>query len=154
RHDIGQDLNEGFRRHYDRQPEERIVLGHTGVPKVLWDTLSWDDFVEVLRIRDIPPALFVDAALAGEHASDLAGAIGAEIEVDARVFVANEAVGLAAIVDADKRNNEFVGDVLIVGLLHPLNGIDKTSALAFPLDHRRERLEFALPALVAVHGVV
>src|SRR5208282_3427100 len=93
-------------------------------------------------------------AFAGKSARDLAGAIGAEVEVDAGVIVADAGQRLAAVVHADERQDELVGHALVVGILHPLHRIDVGAALAFAFNHRREGFLDALPAAVAVHGVI
>ncbi len=103
---------------------------------------------------EIAAALLVESAFAGEHARDLAGAVGAEVEVDADIFVANLSDGLAGAVDDDERNEELVGDAVVVVLLDARDGIGIGAAFGFAVDHRVEGFALALPALVAIHRVV
>ena len=83
-----------------------------------------------------------------------AGAVGAEVEVDADILVANLRHRLARAIDHHKRNQELVGDAVVVALLDARHGVGIRAALGLAVDHRVEGLALALPALVAVHGVV
>ena len=58
-----------------------------------------------------------EAGAAGEDAGDLADAVGAVVEVDDDVMVADEADGCAFGVDAGEGWDELVGDAVVVELL-------------------------------------
>ena len=92
--------------------------------------------------------------LRAKRARDLANAVGAEVEADARIFVANGGQRLPVAVGADKRNHEFVGDSLVVRIFHSLHGIGTLAAFRVGKHHRVVGLGDALPAPVAIHGVV
>ena len=62
--------------------------------------------------------------------------------------------GLACRVGHDKGNQELVGDAAVVALLDARHGVGIGAALGLAVDHGVEGLALALPALVAVHGVV
>src|SRR5205814_6501071 len=94
------------------------------------------------------------AALARHHSGDLAGAVGAVVEVDAHIFVANLADGLAGVIDDHERNKELVGDAVVVVFLDARHSIGIGAALGLAGHHGVECLAFALPALVSIHGVV
>ena len=103
--------------------------------------------------RSLPPC-GVQSAVAGQGAGDLADAVGAEVEADAGIFVADGGQRLAAIVHANEGHDEFVGHTLVVGIFHALHRVDVFAAFAIAEDHGVEGLGNALPAAVAVHGVV
>jgi hypothetical protein len=88
-----------------------------------WESRAGDGFVERFPSVEVAAALLVDAAFAGEDAGDLAGAVGAEVEVDADVFIANLADGLACGVDDDEGDEELVGDAVVVVLLDAGDGV-------------------------------
>ena len=85
--------------------------------KIFRNCRSRDGFVERFPSVKVAATLLIEAALASEDACDLTGAIGAEVEVDADIFIANLADGLAGDVDDDEGNEELVGDVVVVVLL-------------------------------------
>ena len=100
------------------------------------------------------PCVLREAAVAGEHAGDLPGAVGAVVEHDADIVVANDSVGMAMLICNHERHNKLVRDAVVVGLLHARDGIGVSSALGPAFDHGFEGKLFALPAAVAIHGVV
>ena len=61
---------------------------------------------------------------------------------------------LARGIDNDEGNQELVGDAVVVALLDARHGVGVRAALGLAVDHGVEGLALALPALVAVHGVV
>src|ERR1035438_9188350 len=81
-----------------------------------------------------------------------AGAVGTEVEVDANIFVANLRDRLARGIHNHERNNELVGDAVVVALGHARNRIRVRAALRLARDHGVECLALALPPFVAVHG--
>ncbi len=151
---VGEDVVHRLGRDDQGQLVELVVLGHADVVEVLWDRGARNGLVERLPSFEVAAALLVEAAFAGEDAGDLAGAVGAEVEVDADVFIADLADGLACGVDDDEGNEELVGDAVVVVLLDAGDGVGVGAAFGFAVDHGVEGLELALPALVAVHGVV
>ena len=82
---------------------------------------------------------------------DLPGAVGAEVEEDDGVAVADRADGLT-VLDEDGRLNELVGLAPGVGLGDRLGGAARPEAGR--KDERRVRAGDPVPSLVAVHGVV
>ena len=73
--------------------------------------------------------------------------VGAEVEAQQRVAVLH-----AGIVADGGGDDEFVGDLLAVGLIDDRGGVGEARSLAF--RHRQVGLLHPVPALVAVHGVV
>ena len=153
-HDVGQDVAERLGRRNDRQGEVLVVLRHADVGQVFGNAIARDDGVEFVGAFEFAAILRGEVAVAGQAAGNLAGAVGAEVEIDADVAVANSADGLAAAVGDDEWNDELVGDAAVVGLLHALHRIGVAAAFGVAEDHRVESLLFAVPLLVAVHGVV
>ncbi len=88
----------------DGELEVLVVLGHADVVQVFGDEVQRDGCIEFERAGELV-ALAADgvvgeAGVAGEDAGDLADAVGAVVEVDNHIFVANEADGRAFGVDA------------------------------------------------------
>src|SRR5205085_4402524 len=54
----------------------------------------------------------------------------------------------------DKWNNELIGHPAIVGFLNSLHRIGVASAFALAFHHGSESFGLALPAAVAIHGVI
>ena len=134
--------------------EVLVVLRHADVFQILRHAVARDGRVEIGRSRQIAAAFVVQPAVAGQRARDLAHAVGAEVEADAGIVVANRGQGLPTVVGTDKRDDEFVGHFLVVGIFHALHGIGLLAAFGVGEDHRVVGLRDALPATVAVHGVV
>ena len=82
-----------------------------------------------------------------KHAGDLPGAVGAEIEENDAVVVADGALAVA-----DYGLHELVGHIVGIAAGHRVHGVAVLLALA--VDHGVVRLLHPLPALIAVHGVV
>ena len=82
-----------------------------------------------------------------DGAGDLPCPVGAVVEEDDAVVVADGALAVA-----DHRLHEFVGDAVGVGLGHRVHGVGVVDALA--VDHGVIGHLHALPALVAIHGVI
>ena len=154
RQHIGQDVIQRLRRHDERQVIELVVLRHTQVVKVLGDFRAGNRFIERFPPIQIAAALLVQAALASQHAGNLAGTVRSEVEVDANVFVANLRHRLARAINHHKGDNEFVGHAVVVTLIHARHGVWICAALGLAGDHRVKSLALAFPALVAVHGKV
>lgn len=95
-----------------------------------------------------------DIGVAGEDAGDLADAVGAVIEVDDDIFVADEGDGVAEGVDDGEGRDELVGHVRVVEILYPLRRAGVRAAFRGTRDHGVEGLALLLPAEVAVHGEV
>ena len=92
---------------------------------------------EILRPRGIGE--FVEAGL-GDGAGHLARAVGAEIEEDHGIVVADAATGGAAglaPVVITTGSDEFVGHALLVALAHGLDGIGRARASASPCTTAR-----------------
>src|SRR5205823_5087030 len=110
--------------------------------------------IESFGIGQLSPALRRDAAFARQHARNLPHAIGAEVETDAGVVVANCGYGLAALIADHEGNHEFIGNALIIGILDSLHWIGITAAFTAPFHHGGKSFLFTWPSAVAVHGVV
>src|SRR6516162_7911215 len=93
-------------------------------------------------------------AVARQAARNLAGAVGAKVEIDADVAVANGAYGFAATVSYDKGNDELIGNAAVVRLFDALHWIGIPAAFSVAVDHSVESFPLAVPFLVAVHGVI
>ncbi len=116
--------------------------------------VAGDDSIEVVGAFQFAAILRGEVAVAAEAARDLPRTVSAEIEVDTDVAVANIGHRLVAFVDDNKWQDEFVGDAAVVRFLHALHRIQGVGGLALAVNHGVECLLFALPAAVAVHGVV
>ena len=123
-HHVGQDVGHGFGRNDHRQRKFLVVLRHADVVQILGNPVTGDDGVEIGGSGQIGSPFGVQAAVARERAGDLADAVGAEIEADAGIVIADSGHRLAAVIDADKRHDELVGDVFVVGLFYALHRID------------------------------
>src|SRR5437588_6946170 len=122
--------------------------------EVLRRSLAGHGRVEILRARQVTALLCIQATVARQSARDLTRPIGPEVEADTRILVADRGQWLALVVDAHEGDHELVGHALVVGLFHPLHGIDIASTFALPENHRMESLRDAFPAAIAVHGVI
>src|SRR5438094_8650093 len=58
------------------------------------------------------------------------------------------------VIGAHKRHDELICNTFVVGFFHSLNGIGVLASFAVAINHRIESLGYALPATVAVHGIV
>src|SRR5260370_4333099 len=139
--DLREDVLEFFGPDYIFQPRPVfLVLRHRNVEQIL-RALGVDEFVEVRR---------------GERVRHLAGAVGAEVEEDDGVIVANRSQrrgrGAASLGDNDGLH-EFVGDVLLVAAPEGGDRIVRAS-FRFAVDDGAIGEFDALPAIVAVHGVI
>src|SRR6266700_4990624 len=151
---VGEDVVHRLGRDDEGERVELVVLRHADIVQVLRDLAARDDFIERFPRIEVAAAVLVDAALAGEHAGDLTGAVGAEVEVEAYVFIADRSDRLAGSVDHNEGNEELVGDAVVVVFLNARDWIEVGATLGLAGDHGVEGLALALPALVAVHGVV
>ena len=145
-HDIRQDIGQRLRRRNHRQGEMLVILRHADVGQVFGNAAARDVVVEIVGAFQFAAVLRREVAVAGQAARDLPRAIGAEVEVDADIAVANVADGLAALVGHHERNDELVGDAAVVGVLHALHRIGVAAALGVAVDHRVEGFLLALPA--------
>ena len=95
-HDIGENVVHRFRRNDHGQTEFFVVLGHANVGEIFRDAVARDGGVEIFGAGKIAPSFGVETTVAGESASDLADAVGAKVEADAGIVVANGSERLAA----------------------------------------------------------
>ncbi len=86
---VGQDVVHRLGKNHQRQLVELVVLGHAHVVQVLRNLGARNRLVERLPAFEIAAAILVQAAFARQHARDLPCAVGAEVEIDADVLVAN-----------------------------------------------------------------
>src|SRR5258708_9761247 len=122
--------------------------------QILGNTVARNGRVKIGRARQIAATLVVKTAIAGKRARNLADAIGAEVEADAGIVVANGRQRPTASVGADKRHHKFVGHSLVVKILHSLHRDYILAAFALTKDHGVVGFGNALPAPVAVHRIV
>ncbi len=122
--------------------------------QVLRNLAARNRFVKRLPAFEIASALLVQSAFARQHAGDLPRAVGAEVEVDADILVANLPDRLACGVDHDKGNEELIGHAVVVALLDARHRIGIRAALGLAVHHGVKCLALAFPALVAIHRVV
>ncbi len=88
----------------------------------------------------------------GQRFGHLAAAVGAIVEEDARVILADQADRVVARVDDGHRLDELVGDAALIG---PLDGGHRIGGLfARAGDHGELGALDPFPALVAIHRVV
>ncbi len=151
---VGEDVVHRLGQDDERQLVELVVLRHAHVVQILRNLAARNRLVERLPAFEIAAAFFIQAAFARQHARDLPRAVGAEVEVDADILVANLADRLACGIDHHERNEELVGDAVVVVLLDARDRIGIRAAFGLAGDHGVECLALALPALVAIHGVV
>jgi hypothetical protein len=135
-HDIGEIAAEGLRFENHGQPEGPVVDGHRC--RVYVRPLRAIEAVERVE-RDRP--------------GDLTHAIGAEVETDHRVAVANRSDGSVVGVGNYDRFDELVGDLFLVRLLDG-RGRRLPAAVGAAVDDRLVREMRAVPSLVAIHRVV
>src|SRR5690348_716324 len=122
--------------------------------KLLGNLGTRNDCIERFSIGKIATTGSSQAALAAQAARDLARAVGAEIEVDAGILVANGGQRFTAIIGHDERNDKLVCHTSVVRLLHALHRVNGAASLAVALHHGIKRLLLAFPAAITVHGVI
>src|SRR5205814_9194516 len=83
-----------------------------------------------------------------------ANAVGSEVETDAGVFVANGAQSLTFCIGADKRHDELIGHAFVVRLFHSLDRVGVLAGFTIAENHGIVCLGNALPAAIAIHGVI
>ena len=153
-HYVRQNVRHCFRWNHHRQVEVLVVPRHANILQVLRHALARDCRIQIRSARQIASALCVQPAVAAQRTRDLAHTIGAKVETDARIVVADLSQRLAARIRANERQNELVGHAFVVGIFHAQHSVRVRSALGFALDHRAVGLGDSLPAAVAVHGVI
>src|ERR1022692_4603362 len=131
-----------------------IVTRHADVGQVLGNAVPWNDGIEFRRALKFGSILRSEVAVARQAARDLPRAVSPVVEIDADIAIANGAHRLAATIDDNKWNDELVGDAAVVRLLHALHRTGKASAFAVAEHHGIKSLLFAVPLLIAVHGVI
>ncbi len=125
-----------FAREHKRNLEALVVLGHGGEVQILGS----------LRARG-----FFKGRIGQGH-GHFAAAVGAVIEEDASVVVADQTNGLLVRLDDGYRLDELIGDAVLVGSLHGRHWIVGLFAVAE--HHGVEGALHAIPTLIAIHGVV
>lgn len=158
-HEVGEEVVHRFGRDDDGELEVFVILSHADVVEVGGDGAEGYLCFELCRFGE-RKALAADgvcgeAGRACEDAGDLAGAIGAVVEVDDHVVVADEADGGAiGGIDAGEGRDELVGDAVVVEFPNSDEGAFIATAFGIASDHCIEGLLFFFPAAVTVHGVV
>src|SRR5271168_712770 len=141
RENLGEDLFKFFGGEHVLEPGPVfVVLGHGDVEKI-FGAIGAGEFVEVRS---------------GQRVGHLAGAVGAEVEEDDGVVIVNQADGGRGCAGAFRYHDgldEFVGDVLLVAALQRGEGIGG-ARFGFAVDEGAIGEFDALPAIVAVHGVI
>ena len=158
RHEVGEEVVHRFGGDDDGEFEVFVVLGHADVVKVGGDGgqgylgVEFGGFGEMEALA--ADGIVGETGAAGEDAGDLANAVGAVVEVDDYVVVADEGYGVAFGVDAGEGRDEFVSGAVAVEFLDAVEGRLIRSAFGMAGDHGVESLLLLLPAEIAVHGVV
>ena len=134
--------------------EVLVVARHADVGQIFGDAVARDDAVEFLPAFQFAAVLRGEVAVAAQAARDLPRAVGAEVEVDANIAVANGAQRFAAVVGQDERDDELVGHAAVVRVLHALHCVRVAATFRIAEDHGVECLLLAVPFFVAVHGIV
>ena len=127
---IAQNVLHRLRRADDGQLELLVVLGHAGVVQVLGQLGARNRLVERLPCIQVAAALGVQAALAGEDAGHLAGAVGAEVEVEHGVLVADQGQRLVVLVNDGDGENELILHAVVVTVADGGDGVGGRRALA------------------------
>ena len=152
-HDVGEKVVHRLGWDDQRQIEVFVVPGHADVVDVVWCLGAWDFEFEFGSLWQVICVVGGEAAgnigVAGEDSGDLADAVGAVVEVDDDVAVADEA-GF----ETGEGRDELVGDAIAVELADAVDWVSVDSAFGVAGDHGVEGLTLLLPAEVAVHGVV
>src|SRR5262249_2970655 len=107
-HDIGKNIVQRLRWDNIWQRELLVILGHAQVMQILRNLAAWNYLIQCLSIGQVATVLLGESTVARQHARDLPSAVGAEVEVDAAIVVADRGHQLAAIVHADKRNDKLI----------------------------------------------
>lgn len=159
RHEVGEEIIHRLGGDDDGELEVFVVLRHADVVEVGGDAAEGYLCFEFCGFGE-REALATDgvcgqAGLACQDAGDLAGAIGAIVEVDDYVVVADEADGcVVRWVHAGKGWDELVGDAVVVELADAGGGAVIAASFGIAGDHCVEGWFFLFPATVAVHGIV
>lgn len=157
-HEVGEEVIHRLGGDDDGEGEVLVVLGHADVVKVFGELVEGDGLVEFDGCGEVVAlgayGVFGKAGGAGEDARDLADTVGAVVEVDDDIFIADEAYGVAIGIDAGEGRDELVSNVGIVEVAHAGDGVGVGAAFGVACDHGVEGPALLLPAEVAVHGVV
>ena len=119
----GEEVVHRFGRDDDGEREVFVVLGHADVVEIGGDVgdgdlgVKFGGFWEVEALAAY--GVVGETGATSEDAGDLANAVGAVVEVDDDVVVADEADGIAVRVDAGEGWDELVGDAVVVELFDP-----------------------------------
>ena len=136
-HHIGENIGERLGRDDDWQSKFLVILCHADIMQILRHAFTPNCGVKVICSRQVTTSLRSDSAVAGECACNLAHPVGAEVEADDRVA-----------------RDELVGYVPVIEILLALHGVNVRPTFSLAVHHRVKRLRNALPAAVAIHGVV
>src|SRR4029077_11685108 len=108
-HHVGQDVVQRLWRNYDGQSEFLVVSGHADVVQILRHAVAGDGGIEVVGSGQVTSGFFIQTAVASQSTRNLTDPVSAKVEADAGVLVADSGQRLAAVVQANERNHEFVG---------------------------------------------
>src|SRR5947209_14381376 len=153
-HHIGENIGERLGRDDDWQSKFLVILCHADIMQILRHAFTRNCGVKVICSRQVTTSLRSESAVAGECACNLAHPVGAEVEADAGVIVTDGRYWFAAIVRTNERHDELVGYVPVIEILLALHGVNVRPTFSLAVHHRVKRLRNALPAAVAIHGVV
>ena len=131
---------------HHRQDEILVVLRHADVFQILRvrARAGWSSPDRPRPGVRCPPWSF-SAAVAAQARVICAHAIGAKVEADAGIVVADRGQRFAAVVGADERHDEFVSYIFVVGVLHALHRIGVRATFGFAVDHRAVGLRDRAP---------
>ena len=122
--------------------------------QVLGYPIAWNCHVEIVCPRQIAASFFIQPAIAGEGACNLANAVSSKVEADTGVVVADGRQWLALLIHTNERHYEFIGHTFVVEILHALHGIGILPAFAIAEYHGIEGFGDSLPPAVTIHRVV
>src|SRR6185312_12549225 len=92
----------------ERERELLVVVRHADVFQIFGHAAAGNGCIQSLGVRQIAAALGSQPAFSRQTACDLSRPVGAKIEIDYRIIVADGRHGLALWPDADERHYELV----------------------------------------------
>ena len=156
RQHVRQHVVHGFGQNHHRQGEQLVVLRHADVVQSLRHLRRGDHLVLIFGPGQALALIFRQPAIPCQHARNLAHAIGAIVEANARIFISHRAHRFPRVIHHHKRLHELVRHSVVVALLHPCDGVGISAALGLArlIRHGIEGLLLPLPSPVSIHGEV
>ena len=126
-HEVGEEVVHGLGRDDDGELEVPVVLGHADVVDVFGGLRAGDLGFEFGRFGEVVGVVGGEAArlvgVAGEDAGDLADAVGAIVEVEDDVVIADEAFRDLILINKGEGGDELVGDTGVVEVFDAADGV-------------------------------